>query len=352
MPNQESDKKFESRKADHVRLSMDPGNQTTNLSGLSRVRLIHEALPDINWTDLTIESSLFGEKTLSPIFVSSMTAGHAEGEKLNFRIAEAAEKRGWVMGIGSQRKQLFDAEAVKEWARFRGRFPELKIMGNIGLSQLIEMSNDDVLDLVDSVKASAMIIHTNPLQEALQPEGTPRFRGGFKRLEDLAKNTQVPIVLKEVGCGFSKRTLLKLKGIGLKAVDVSGLGGTHWGRIEGKRATNEVLAQTAESFKDWGISTIDSLRSAIDIKPDYEVWASGGVRSGLDAAKLFALGAKMVGIAQPVMLAASESTKAVEELLARIEYELKLSLFCTGSRSVLELRNHIEVREAAGEQRT
>lgn len=343
MPQQESDKKFESRKADHVRLSMDAGNQTTNLSGLSRIRLTHEALPEINWSDISIEASLFGEKINAPLFVSSMTAGHSEGEKLNFRIAEAAEKRGWVMGIGSQRKQLFDADAVQEWARFRARFPELKIMGNIGITQLIEMSNEDVLDLVDSVKASAMIVHTNPLQEALQPEGTPRFRGGFKRLEELAKNTSVPIVLKEVGCGFSKRTLLKLKGIGLRAVDVSGLGGTHWGRIEGKRATNEVLAQTSESFKDWGIPTVDSLRSAIDVKPDYEVWASGGVRSGLDAAKLFGLGAKMVGVAQPVMMAAVESTKAVEELLTRLEYELRMALFCTGSRGVQELRNHIEV---------
>ena len=124
MPNLESDKKFESRKADHVRLSMDPASQTLNLSGLSKIRLIHEALPEMNWTDVSIEANLFGEKISSPIFVSSMTAGHSEGEKLNFRIAEAAEKRGWVMGIGSQRKQLFDNEAVQEWARFRQRFPE------------------------------------------------------------------------------------------------------------------------------------------------------------------------------------------------------------------------------------
>ena len=347
MPNFETDQNFELRKADHVRLALDSDNQASNLSGLARVRLLHEAMPEINWTDISIESTLFGERIASPIFVSSMTAGHSEGEKLNFRIAEAAEKRGWVMGVGSQRKQLFDPEAVEEWARFRQRFPEVRILGNIGLSQLIEMSDGDVKDLVESVRASAIVVHTNPLQEALQPEGTPRFRGGFKRLENLTKSTQIPVILKEVGCGFSKRTLLKLKGINLRAVDVSGLGGTHWGRIEGRRAPNGILSGAAESFKDWGVSTVESLRSAVEIKPDYEIWASGGVRSGLDAAKLFALGAKFVGVAQPIMAAASQSVKAVEELMARYEYELKLAMFCTGSRAVQELRNHLEVRDGA-----
>ncbi len=345
MTNIESDKHFESRKADHVRLALDAQNQTEGLSGLTRVRLLHEALPEINWSDVSLETSLFGEKIPSPIFVSSMTAGHAQGAILNARIAEACEEHGWVMGIGSQRKQLFDQTAIQEWSTFRKRFQKLKVLGNLGLSQLIEISNEDVKDLADSIQASAMIIHTNPLQEAIQPEGTPQFKGGFKRLEDLARNLSIPVILKETGCGFSKRTLLKLKGIGLRVVDVSGLGGTHWGRIEGRRSSNNKLSAAAESFQDWGISTVESLRWAQEAKPDYEVWASGGVRSGLDAAKLFGLGAKMVGIAQPVMAAAMKDTQAVKDLFEKFEYELKLALFCTGSKGVQELRNHIEVKD-------
>ncbi len=340
------DKNFESRKADHIRFALDANSQGETLSGLARVRLIHEALPELNWSEVSLEASFFGEKISSPIFVSSMTAGHGQGELFNARIAEVAEEKGWVMGIGSQRKQLFDGKAIEEWQKFRLKFPKLKLMGNLGLSQLIEISNEDVKDLTDSIQASAMIIHTNPLQEAIQPEGTPQFRGGFKRLEDLARNLQVPVILKETGCGFSKRTLSKLKGIGLKAVDVSGLGGTHWGRIEGKRSQkNSAHAAGAEAFADWGISSIDSLRWAQEVKPDYEVWASGGVRSGLDAAKMFALGARLVGVAQPVMAAAQDSTLAVRRLFERFEYELKLALFCTGSRGVQELRNHIEVKD-------
>jgi len=347
MASVETDKNFESRKADHVRLALKSENQTQNLSGLSRVRLLHEALPDINFGDVTLETSFFGEKASSPMFVSSMTAGHSQSALLNSRIADAAEARGWVMGVGSQRKQLFDSQAIQEWQLFRQRFKKLKLLGNLGLTQLIEVTNDDVKDLVDSIEATGMIIHTNPLQEAIQPEGTPDFRGGFKRLEDLARNLQVPVILKETGCGFSKRTLLRLKGIGIRVVDVSGLGGTHWGRIEGKRAKSTGNFEISDTFKDWGISTVDSLRWAQEIKPDYEVWASGGVRSGLDAAKFFGLGAKMVGVAQPVMAAATKDSDTVHKLLEKLETELKLALFCTGSRSVQELRNHIEVKDEA-----
>lgn len=340
------DKNFEARKADHVRLALETKSQADGLSGLARVRLVHEALPEINWSEVSLDASFFGEKIPSPIFVSSMTAGHKQSELLNSRIAEAAEARGWVMGIGSQRKQIFDDSAAKEWTQFRQRFPKLKVMGNIGLSQLIEIPNEDVKYLADSIQASAMIVHTNPLQEVIQPEGTPQFRGGIKRLEDLSRNLQLPIVLKETGCGVSKRTLLKLKGLGLRAVDVSGLGGTHWGRIEGERSgADSIRANASEVFKDWGNSTVDSMKWAQEAKADYEVWASGGVRSGLDAAKLFALGAKMVGVAQPVMQAAVESSQAVHNLLEKLEFDLRIALFCTGSRSVQELRNHIEVKD-------
>ena len=150
-----------------------------------------------------------------------------------------------------------------------------------------------------------MIVHTNPLQECIQPEGTPHFKGGLQALENLCRDLAVPVILKETGCGFSRKTLEKLKGVGLAAVDVSGKGGTHWGRVEARRLpAGHVREAAGESFADWGHTTVDSLMAARGVEWPRELWASGGVRNGLDAAKLIALGADLVGLAKPVLEAA------------------------------------------------
>ena len=161
-------------------------------------------------------------------------------------------------------------------------------------------------------------------------------------MEQLAQEALVPIVVKETGCGFSSSTLARLKELGIAAVDVSGLGGTHWGRIEGQRnPTNSLLHQVAITFRNWGVDTVQSVQNAIRLEPDYEVWGSGGVRHGLDAAKLFALGASTVGFAKPMLEAALQSTDAVIERMEAIEYELKVALFCTGSRCLADLKGKV-----------
>ena len=216
----------------------------------------------------------------------------------------------------------------------------MQLLGILGLSQLIQTKTSDVERLVEGLEASAMIIHLNALQECLQPEGTPAFRGGLKAIERLSRTLSVPVIIKETGCGFSRHTLKILRGSGVAAVDISGFGGTHWGRIEGDRNHKKDLRfQAAQSLAGWGISTAESMREALAIKPDYEIWGSGGVRSGLDAAKLLAMGAKIVGFAMPVLEAA---LKGEDQLLARMasfEYELKTVMFCTGSKSVKELHS-------------
>jgi isopentenyl-diphosphate delta-isomerase len=208
----------------------------------------------------------------------------------------------------------------------------------LGIAQLIQTKTDADEKLVDSLEADAMIIHLNALQEALQPEGTTNFKGGLKALEKLAKNLSVPVIVKETGCGFSRATLKRLKTTGVKAVDVSGLGGTHWGRIEGDRSLEgTVQAEAAKTLGSWGISTVDSVLEAVDLKPKFEIWASGGVRSGLDAAKLLAMGANTVGFAKPVLEAAMDGEEALIHKMSVFEYELKTVLFCTGSKSVADL---------------
>ncbi len=331
-------KEFEKRKQDHIRLSLATENQALGGNGFDRVELIHEALPECDFSEVTLTTSALKQSTFVPFFISSMTAGHEKGHVLNRRLAQACESRGWWMGVGSQRRQLFDKEAEREWLELRAMVPGVKLLGNLGLTQAIQSEVSEVQALVDSLQAIAMIIHTNPLQEALQPEGTPQFKGGIRALEKLCSSLSVPIILKETGCGFSSNTFRKLEFTGVAAVDVSGFGGTHWGRIEGARASKEdVRHMAAESFADWGISTVDSLIAAREVKPKFEIWASGGIRNGVEALMAFALGAKLVGFAKPALEAALIGESALKKWMETKEYELRTAMFCTGVKSLSTL---------------
>ena len=331
---------FESRKTDHIRLSLDRKNQAAGLSGFDKVQLIHEALPDLDFENVSLQTKSLGKKIPTPFLVSSMTAGHTKSVNLNERLAKACAEKNWRMGVGSQRRELGDAAAAQEWKAIRKVAPKVALLGNLGIAQLIQSSISDVQRLVDALEAEAMIIHLNALQECMQPEGTPQFKGGLKAIEKLCKRLRVPVVVKETGCGFSRATLKRLRGTGVAAVDVAGLGGTHWGRIEGDRSEERnVRHQAAESLADWGIPTVESLLNAAAIKPDYEIWASGGVRSGLDAAKALALSADVVGVAMPILDAALKGEDELRYKMSEFEYELKTVMFCTGSASINELRN-------------
>ena len=340
----ENPAQFESRKLDHLRIALDPKSQTPHLQDWDSVRLAHEALPDLNFSEIDITVTTFGRKLKTPLFISSMTAGHLQGEQLNSHLAEAASKRGWLMGVGSQRRELTDPSATQEWKSLRQKFPDVSLVGNLGIAQVLQTPTAKIQNLIDGLEASALFVHTNPLQEALQPEGTTDFAGSFKALEGLCKALPVPVILKEVGCGFSKSTLRRILDMGLYAVDVSGAGGTHWGRVEGQRVDIEsITAQAALSFADWGFSTVDSLRAALALRPKYKVWASGGVRSGLDAAKAIFLGAEMVGFAKPLLeplvQGKDKGPERLDQVMQRLEYELRIALFCTGCKTLTDLRN-------------
>jgi len=330
---------FEKRKRDHIALALMPENEAFGFSGLDTITLPHEAIPDLQFSEIDIHSYRFGKKTNTPFIVSSMTAGHPFAENINTRLIQACEETGWAMGIGSQRRELSDPNAAEEWAALRLSAPNVALLGNLGITQLIDISVSDVERLVEALEAIGMIIHCNPLQECLQPEGTPYFKGAYEAIAELAENLSVPVIIKETGCGFSKSTLQRLLSTSIAAVDVSGLGGTHWGRIEGARAEQDPIRyRAAQTFKNWGVSTVDSIRYAASLTPDYEIWGSGGVRNGLDAAKLLYLGASTIGFAKPMLEAAKESTDAVITYMKTIEYELKVALFCTGHSNIEALQ--------------
>lgn len=337
--DKESLSQFENRKQDHIRLALEEEIQAQGQSGLERIRLVHEALPDLDFNEITLSDSYWGTEVSVPLFISSMTAGHTNAVDLNSRFAVAAQTRGWAMGVGSQRRELSDPEAAQEWKFIRKNAPRAVLFGNLGIAQVITSSVRDIQTLVDNLQARALFVHLNPLQECLQPEGTPQFKNGVQKITQLARELSVPIIIKEVGCGIGASTFKRLQDTGVKAVDVAGLGGTHWGRLEGRRSEDSTpQAQAAKTFANWGLSTVESLLEGRMSLVPYQLWASGGVRSGLDAAKLFAIGAEKVGFAQPLLKAALHSEAELLRVMEQLEYELKIALFCTGSRTVQELK--------------
>ena len=332
-------RQFEKRKQDHIELALMDVNQANELNTLERVSLIHEALPDINFSDLSIEGVRFGAVVTKPFMVGSMTAGHVDAAQINRHLISACAESGWAMGVGSQRRELTDKTAAFEWHSLRRDYPDVSLFSNLGVAQLITTPIAELQRLAAVLQAEAFIIHCNPLQECIQPEGTPSFKGCWHALAALVKSLSLPIIVKETGCGFSRSTLARLNDIGVAAVDMSGLGGTHWGRIEGHRAVDEPLRHKASAtFRNWGIDTVQSVQNACSLTPNFEVWGSGGVRHGLDAAKLFALGASTVSFAKPMLKAALLSTEAVLAVMSSIEYELKVAMFCTGSHVLNDLR--------------
>ncbi|HAT7071310.1 TPA: type 2 isopentenyl-diphosphate Delta-isomerase [Legionella pneumophila] len=330
---------FEQRKRDHIELALMPANQSSELNPFDHFSLVHEALPDLDFKDISIQSIRFKKPVEKPFIISSMTAGHSNALEINYRLMEACSKTKWAMGVGSQRRELTDKQAAFEWAPLRRDFHMVSLFSNLGIAQLIDTPISAIERLIDTLQAEALIIHCNPLQECIQPEGTTNFQGCWAALEALVKKITSPVIIKETGCGFSKNTLLRLNNIGVAAVDVSGVGGTHWGRIEGHRANKDPIRhRTADTFRNWGIDTLQSIRNAISLNPSFETWGSGGVRNGLDAAKLFALGASTVGFAKPMLEAALDSTGQVLTQMNTIEYELKTAMFCTGSRVLDDLK--------------
>lgn len=337
---------FESRKASHIEWALSPASQTSHAAEWARVRLAHCAVPELDFADVELTTPFLNKKLATPFFVSGMTAGHSGANEINLRLADACAKRGWILGVGSQRRELEQADDQTDvWEKLRAGHPKLAIVGNLGASQLIETSPARIRELLKRLSPDALAIHLNPLQEALQPEGTPQFEGLIKKLIALRKSApRVSLVIKETGSGLSRAALKKLARIpGLLAIDTSGLGGTHWGRIEGFRAQEKgdaVRAVAAQAFADWGVSTVESVMNARAVfgAKKTEIWGSGGVRNGVDAAKLIALGAHRVGFARGALEAAQAGAENLELWMETREYELRTALFCTGYSTPTELR--------------
>lgn len=321
------------RKLEHIQLALD---QRTQLESrfFDRWAFVHEALPDADMARLDVSVEFLGKPLAAPLLVSCMTGGTGSASRINRHLAIAAERSGIALGVGSQRKALEDPETAATFA-VRDLAPTVPLLANLGAVQLnYGFGLDECRRAVEMISADALALHLNPLQEAIQPEGQCDFTGLEPKIADVVRRLGVPVVVKEIGCGISHATGRRLFDAGVRIIDSAGLGGTSWARIEAARASD---LEIGELFADWGVPTPDSIRQLAAIE-GLTVIGSGGVRSGLDVAKAIAFGADLVGLAQPFLEAAMESADAVYERIQRCVQELKIAMFCTGARSLDELR--------------
>ncbi|MGB3293064.1 MAG: type 2 isopentenyl-diphosphate Delta-isomerase [Phormidesmis sp.] len=331
------------RKADHLRVCLEEDVQSRHITnGLERYRFTHCCLPELNRADIDISTTFLGKAVATPLLISSMTGGTEQARLINQRLATAAQRYGLAMGVGSQRVAIENPDLTGTFS-VRQYAPDALLFANLGAVQLnYDYGVDQCQKAVDWLEADALILHLNPLQEAVQTEGDVNFKGLFAKIERLVQVLPVPVVAKEVGNGISAVMAQRLTDIGVAAVDVAGAGGTSWARVESERAKDPKQRRLGNTFADWGISTADCITD-IRALPKAQAGsvpliASGGLRNGLDAAKTLAIGADLAGMALPFLQAASQSAAALDELCEALIAEIVTVLFCTGCASLTELR--------------
>lgn len=327
------------RKSDHIRINLQEDVDFKHVStGFERYRFIHCALPGFNLADVDTSTTLLGKRLAAPLLISSMTGGTPEASTINQQLAEAAQAAGIGMGLGSQRAAIEDP-LLADTYRVRHVAPDILLLANLGAIQLnYGYGPDECRRAVEIVEADGLILHLNPLQEALQPDGDTHFAGLLSKIEAVCQALEVPVVVKEVGWGLSERVARQLADAGVAALDVAGAGGSSWSQVEMHRATTEHERRVAAAFADWGIPTAESLLMAHRGAPGLPIIASGGIRDGIHMAKAIALGAAACGVAGPFLRAASESTVAVTELIAMLVTQLRVAMFAAGAADIPALQ--------------
>lgn len=327
------------RKADHIRINLDENVNFPRLTtGLEGYRFMHRALPEVDLPAIDLTVTLFGKRLAAPILISSMTGGTEEARRINFNLAEAAEAAGVAMGLGSMRAALEEPEQAFTF-QVRKVAPKLLLFSNLGAVQLNKgYTVDHCRRAVDIVEADALILHLNPLQEAVQADGDWYWSGLADRIEQVCRAIPVPVIAKEVGWGVSPQTARLLADAGVSAIDVAGSGGTSWTEVEYHRAESDQLRRLARAFADWGIPTAESLRLVRQVVPDMTLFASGGLRGGVDIAKCLALGADLGGMAGPFLKAADQGVDAVAGEIEATLAEIRVAMFVAGAKDIAALR--------------
>jgi len=341
MPRNSPRRATSSRKQQHVQsvLTNDVGfrGKTT---GLEDWEFVHNALPEFDFSEIDASTTFLDRRLALPFMVSCMTGGYPEALRINRRLAEFCAAHGLAMGVGSQRQALESAAFHRSFSIVREVAPEIPVVGNIGAAEVAKMRDPAAaLALVALVRADALAVHLNPLQELLQPEGTPEFRGVLEGIALLVRSLPVPLIVKEIGAGISADVARRLIETGVRYIDVAGAGGTSWAGVEILRRRHQ---RGAALFWDWGIPTVTALKEVTALKPltpSLTVIASGGIATGLEAAKCLASGADLVASARPVLQTMHQKgTAGLRNFLASWEFELKTTMFLTGARTIADLQ--------------
>jgi isopentenyl-diphosphate Delta-isomerase len=325
------------RKEDHIRICLGNQAQARNATaGFEDIQLVHRALPEVNKAKINLSTTFLGKKFSAPLIVGAMTGGTEQAIQINSSIAQAVEKLGLGMGVGSQRAAIEDKKLEETYAITRKKAPNAFLIANIGGVQLVHgYGLKEVRKVVEMIDADAVAVHLNALQEAVQPEGQTNFKGVLAKIAEIAAALNTPVIVKETGAGISSEDAKALEDAGVKAIDVGGVGGTSFAAVEYHRSsTKENLS--GEPFWDWGIPTAVSLIETVQTVK-LPVIASGGLRSGTDVAKALALNACLASISQPILQTAVKSAKETEDKLSCLIEETRNALFLVGAEKLSEL---------------
>jgi isopentenyl-diphosphate delta-isomerase len=322
------------RKADHIELALKPMHQSQQTAGFDRLCFEPNPLPQIALNDIELQSDFLGQLVSAPFLIGAMTGGCENGELINQHLAEAAEASQIPLALGSQRAALeqHKRQDIRRWA------PSAIILSNLGATQLQQNGLDLARKAVESVQANGLIIHLNPLQELIQPNGDRDWNLVLEAIENCVSKLGVPIIVKEVGSGIGPTSAKKLMDVGVNWIEVAGRGGTSWASIELERNCSERERDIAAPFIDWGMDTVDLLPAVRNACPSLGLIGSGGVRHGLDIARCIRLGATMTALAYPFLAPALRSTEAVIDKISVLQEQLRWAMFLTGSKSLSELR--------------
>ena len=324
------------RKRGHIGSALD---QEQNQSCFDSIRLKHRSLPKVSLEQIVLDTQFFDKTTTAPFFVSSMTGGPSESERINRHLAEACNELQIAMGVGSQRISIQDGETFGLNWSVRHAIGNLPLFANFGAVNLPHLKAVQELGrILDPIEADALILHLNPMQEVFQSNGDRDWRNIIGHISEVCEWSPVPVVVKEVGFGLDLDSSKELVAAGVKILDVAGTGGTRFADIEIELNTNigEILS-TNDVFNNWGYTTAECLINISRALPSTTCWASGGVRNGLDIAKPTCLGASAVGISGRLLRPATESTDAVLTVMKQFKSELRITCFGLGVQAVGDL---------------
>ena len=335
---------IKNRKKEGIDIPLKKGAQArTTSTYLEYVRFVHNALPEIDYTDIETSCFFVNRRFSAPLIIDSMTGGTPEARKINERLGKLAQEYDIPMGLGSQRAGLKSKELASTYEIARKNAPNAFLIANIGGAQLSSgLTVSEVEKIVEMIQADALVIHLNPLQELIQPEGEPRYSGVLDQITKLVMNLDLPVMVKEVGAGISKEVANRLEIAGVAAINIAGSGGTSWAGVEKIRADaarNRIKTHLGELFWDWGIPTAISLIEVKRAVKKTSIIASGGLRNGLEVAKCVALGADMCAMAYPFLVAAAQSIDSLFGYMNLLLAELKSTMFLLGSKNIEMLKS-------------